>query len=245
VRPRRIQKVLVVAAIPLFMLFSTFSRPDSELDRTTETGEVNYSSGGGLASMYSPLDTWVELTTRQPEELERTNASDIGPRWGSTFFTTLALPVPRSMWENKPLGFGAELTRILRPTLLASGGTAPEHSMAGLINSEFYVNFGLLGMIPLSLGVGWFLAKLDKAHLRATRSGLQNVDDWWRATIVMCLVSSLGDLLWVGTFTFFSRGGLAALTAWIIWKMTTRVAKVAPATSRLRDPVPSELADSP
>jgi hypothetical protein len=245
VRPRRGQKVLAVAAIPLFLLFATFSRQESDLQRITPTGEINYSAGGGLASMYSPLDTWVELTTQDPDTLARTNASDIGPRWGSTFLTTLALPVPRALWDDKPLGFGAELTRILRPTLLASGGTAPEHSMAGLINSEFYVNFGVLGMVPLSLLVGWFLAKVDKAHLKVTRTNLLTVDDWWRATIVMCLVASLGDLLWVGTFTFFSRGGLAAILAWVIWKMTTRAPQPLPASVVARNQASAELVDTP
>jgi hypothetical protein len=102
--------------------------------------------------------------------------------------------------------------------------------MAALINGEFFVNFGLVGLAMLPLALGWFLAVLDRAHLRLARSGLRTVDDWWRATILVCMVASLGDLFWVGSFTFMARGGMAALMAWIVWRLTTRL--------RLNDPPP-------
>jgi hypothetical protein len=221
IRPRPIQKVLVVLAIPLFLLYSGVDRLNEDNRKVGESRDV-IASGDGLESMYSPLDTWTELASISDDELRRTGAADIGPRWGTTFLTTAALPVPRSVWQDKPKGFGAELTEILRPTLLREKRIAEEHSMAGLVNGEFFVNFGLYGLLVLPFAIGWFLAKLDQAHLRLTRTGLRNADDWWKATILVCLVSSLGDLFWVGTFTFLARGGMAALIAFVLWRFTTR-----------------------
>ena len=80
----------------------------------------------------------------------------------------------------------------------------------------------------LPFALGWFLAVLDRAHLRLARSGLQTPDHWWRATILVCLVASLGDLFWVGTFTFVARGGMAAIMAWIVWRLTTRLRRADP-----------------
>lgn len=228
VRPRRIQKVAVVLAIPVFLIFSGLNRVDKDGGREVSSKSV-LTSGEGLSSMYGPLDTWTELATVTPEELEHTRAGPIGPRFGQTFLNTLFLPIPRSVWEDKPLGFGAELTRILRPTLLREQRISPEHSMAALINGEFFVNFGVVGLVLLPLAMGFFLAVLDRAHLRLARSGLRTSDDWWRATIVVCLVTSLGDLFWVGSFTFMARGGMAAIVAWIVWRFSTRRQRAVPA----------------
>lgn len=221
VRPRRMQKVAVVLAIPLFLIYSGLNRLEKDGNRDTSSKSV-LSSGEGLSSMYGPLDTWTELATVSRDHLEHTKAGPIGPRYGQTFLNTLYLPIPRSMWEHKPIGFGAELTRILRPTLLREKRISPEHSMAALINGEFYVNFGLAGMVLLPFVMGWFLALLDRAHLRLALTGLRSADDWWRATILVCMVTSLGDLFWVGSFTFMARGGMAAIMAWIAWRLSTR-----------------------
>lgn len=225
VRPRRIQKVAVVLAIPVFLIFSGLNRVDKDGGRQV-SGRSVLASGEGLSSMYGPLDTWTELVTIDQVRLEHTRAGPIGPRYGQTFLNTLFLPIPRSVWEHKPLGFGAELTRILRPSLLREKRISEEHSMAALITGEFYVNFGLFGLVLLPLVMGAFLAVLDRAHLRLARSGLRTSDDWWRATILVCLVTSLGDLFWVGSFTFMARGGMAAIMAWIVWRFSTRRKRV-------------------
>lgn len=220
VRPRRIQKIAVVCAIPVFLIFSGLNRLEHN---GQDAGSRNIlSSGDGLESMYGPLDTWTELVTLDPDQQARDGAASAGPRWGATFLNTFLIPVPRSYWSNKPKGFGAELTRILRAKLLREERISPEHSMAALIHGEFYVNFGIPGLFLLPLVVGWFLSVLDRARWRLARSGLAGVDDWWKATILACLVGSLGDLFWVGTFTFVARGGMAALVAWVMWRFTTR-----------------------
>ncbi len=221
VRPRRLQKVMVVLAIPAFLVFSGLNRLEKDGDRNAESKSV-LSSGEGLESMYAPLDTWAELVLIDPDVQKSIRGEAVGPRYGKTFLNTLTLPIPRSWWEKKPKGFGAELTEVLRPVLLREERISKEHSMAALIQGEFYVNFGLRGLALLPFVLGAFLAVLDRAHARLAAAGLRRPDDWWRATILVCLVASLGDLCWVGTFTFFARGGLAAIVAWGVWRFSTR-----------------------
>ena len=157
VRPRRAQKIAVVLAIPLFLIFSGLNRLEKDGQRNSGSSGV-LTSGDGLSSMYGPLDTWTELVQLTPEEQTHSRSASVGPRYGKTFLNTLLLPIPRSMWEDKPKGFGAELTEILRAKLLREDRIAPEHSMAALINGEFYVNFGIPGLVLLPFAVGWFLA---------------------------------------------------------------------------------------
>ena len=225
VRPRRVQKIAVVLAIPLFLIFAGLNRLEKDGARNSGSSGV-LTSGDGLSSMYGPLDTWTELVQVTPEEQAHIRGRSAGPRYGQTFVNSILLPIPRTLWEDKPKGFGAELTEILRPQLLREERIAPEHSMAALINGEFYVNFGLPGLVLLPFVVGWFLAVLDRLHARVSAKGLQTVDDWYHATILVCLVSSLGDLFWVGTFTFVSRAGLSALAAWVVYRLTTRRGRV-------------------
>ena len=38
--------------------------------------------------------------------------------------------------------------------------------------------------------------------------------------VLVCLVTSLGDLFWAGTFTYYTRGGMAAIVAWVVGKIS-------------------------
>lgn len=216
VRPRRLQKIVVVLAIPVFLIYAGANRLEKD---QRDTSSSVLSSGDGLESMYGPLDTWAELATVDATRQRDIGAPAVGPRYGKTFLNTLYLPIPRGLWETKPKGFGAQLTEILRPVLLRENRIAENHSMAALLHGEWYVNFGLVGLGILPLALGWFMAVLDRAHARLAAGGLVDSDDWWRAAILACLVGSLGDLFWVGSFTFVARGGLAALVAWAVWRL--------------------------
>lgn len=218
VHPRRIQKIAAILAIPVFLLYAGWDR----LDRRSGADGVSSSSivadGRGLGSLYSPLRTFGEvIEPKSPEAMAR-----LGPRHGETFYNTLVLPVPRSLWESKPEGFGRELVGALEIR-----GVSQNHSVAALLHGEWYANFGYPGLAMMLPVVGWFLALLDRSHSRVIGSGMATSRDWWRAVILLCLVTSLADLFWVGTFTFYARGGLAALVALIMARMSQRRIRVA------------------
>lgn len=200
--PSRLQKVLVILCIPLFLWAAGQSRVElGGTGKDTSASSV-VSDGTGLGSVYSPLETFGQLIgPLTPDQREA-----FGPRYGGTFVNTLLLPIPRSAWEDKPKGFGAELTEVLEPELVSA-----QHSMAALTQGEWYANFGYGGLLLMVPVTGWVLALLDRKHARMARSGMDRPRFWWSAAVLACIVSSLGELYWVGTFTMFARGGLAAV----------------------------------
>lgn len=210
IRPRPWHKTLVLLGIPLFLILSGLNRQEFLAD---EFGVENNSSissvigdGEGLASVYEPLSLFgtVTATSKHPGGV-------MEPRYGATFVNTLLMPIPRSSWEGKPKGFGAELTEYLRPHQVSKG-----QSLAALLHTEFYANFGWPGVAALPLVMGWVLAWLDRVHARVAKARLSTNNDWWKAATLLCVVASLGDLLWVGTFTFFTRGGMAAVVLLLV-----------------------------
>ena len=64
-------------------------------------------------------------------------------------------------------------------------------------------------------------------------SDFSNPADWYTAVTLLCIMSSIGEIYWVGTFTFFNRGGLAACFAWGLARLSIRRGATAP-TARNR-----------
>lgn len=205
--PSRLQKVLLILSIPVFLWGAGLSRITlGETGKDTSASSV-VSAGAGLGSVYSPLDTWGELIgPLTPEQREQ-----FGPRWGATFVNTALLPVPRVLWEDKPKGFGAELTEVLEPELVSA-----EHSEAALVQGEWYANFGYAGLALMVPVIGVALAYLDRWHARLVGSRMRLPRSWWSVAVLACIVSSLGELYWVGSFTMFARGGLAAVVVGVV-----------------------------
>lgn len=208
VRPHPIQKVVLILSIPVFLFFAGQSRLGG--DDGSSTSSV-VADGNGLGSVYSPLETWADVIKPKPVDKQQL----MGPRYGETFFNTLVLPVPRGLWPDKPDGFGRELVDSLEVK-----GVSEEHSAAGLIQSEWYANFGYWGLIWMAPVIGVLLAVLDRLHARLAASRLRTPSQWWAAIAMMCCVASLADLFWVGSFTWFSRGGLAALVAALLARLS-------------------------
>jgi len=210
--PSRLHKLVVVLSIPLFLIFSGQNRSETTGGSGSSAGST-LSSGDGLASVYSPLETFGRmLGPLEPEVRDQ-----LGPRWGGTFVNSFVMPVPRSMWPDKPDGFGFELTLVFEPKSAKIG-----HSMAALLQGEFYANFWFFGLPILVLVMGPFLTFLDRWHARLAWSRFERDRDFYSLAVLVCVVSSLGELCWVGTFTAYARGGLAAVSVAIVSAMANR-----------------------
>ena len=222
-KPHAIHKVIVAVGLPVFLAFAGVNR----IERRGAINEAPVidvvSSGSGLASLYEPLDTFGRIIEHQSQGL----SPPLGPRWGGTFFNTLILPVPRDLWATKPVGFGAELTPVLQPELAGKN-----HSMAALSHGEWFANFGWVGLLLMVVVLGWFLAVLDQRHARLAVEGLNSSGRWWSAAALLCLVSSLADLFWVGSFTFFARGGLAAIVVLLVGRLASGPVRMRAAPER-------------
>lgn len=148
----------------------------------------------GPGSMVSPLETFARLLS---PDLHFENAN------GSTFWSTIVVFVPRSIWPSKPIGLGAELTRLLEPTLIDSG-----HSMAALAVGEWYFNWGWLGLVAMVIGIGVAVRLLDIMAIRILGQDATGHRTIFGVAAIATAIGGLGDLVWVGSFTYGSRTGL-------------------------------------
>jgi hypothetical protein len=200
-RPRRQLKVLVLLVLPVFLLLAVdrFGLGTASGDRTAALR----SGGGSLASVYDPADVFAEIVEL---DIQHPTANPFGRRYGGTFLASGLAWVPRAFWAEKPVLFGLDLTAGLRPEALPWG-----HSMAGLIHSEWYVNFGFAGIAVMPFVLALFLARLDRRWTRAGAAADYAHGDPLMFAARLCVISSVADLFWVGSSLFVARGVLAAV----------------------------------
>lgn len=153
----------------------------------------------GLESVVWPLERFAQL-------ISLANEGKLDYGLGSTFYTTAVLFVPRQVWPDKPIGFGAELTLIFRPEVAALG-----HSEAALMHGEWVFNFGIAGLILLLPIVAWFVNWIDRGLVASQRIAIDTRRQFLRRVAMILAAAGLLDLVWGGTFLYMSRTGLRML----------------------------------
>lgn len=205
--PNRRFKALTLIGAPLGVAYLAQTRVNLAAQLN---GDVD--ANAGLGSVVSPLQTFGRLID--------------APGWefghGETFWATMTVFVPRSLWPDKPLGFGAELTRILEPQLAKAN-----HTMAGLDLSEWWFNFGFGGIVLMVLVVGFAVRCVDAALRRLWSSPLRSRGSGLRIAALSLTIGGLADFVWVGLFTYMTRGGLrliavAVLAVVFVWLLGRR-----------------------
>lgn len=148
-------------------------------------------SNDGLGSVVSPMQTFGRLVSEAPEYA-----------YGHTFLSTAVIYVPRSIWPDKPVGFGRELAYkyASRWALLNT-----PVSYAALWQGEWYWNFGWVGVALSAVALGWFVRFLDRHLAKALRGNRGNVRQVLWAVLWTTLAVSVPDLYWTGTFAFAQR----------------------------------------
>lgn len=150
---RSLQRRLVIMALPCALLFYWFSaamvagRNEGRLDFSTKPDYVGH-------EMFRELLFIVDqVPSAHPHA------------YGRTLLVEAINPIPRFLWEGKPVGFGVEYARWKGESPLHGGPTLSP----GIIG-EMYVNFGLLGIVFLS-GFGGVLCRAwDRIGPRVTES---------------------------------------------------------------------------
>jgi hypothetical protein len=167
----------------------------------------------GLESMLSPLPSFATL-------LQLHHDGTLPSSYGKTFLVALIFFIPRSIWVDKPIGFGAELVAFISPDLVGTG-----HSSAALLFGEFLYNFGYAGFILMIPALGLALRHADEALARRASTALDTrfaVVQYASYLVVCCGVV---DLIWMGGFNYTARAGsrllvLAAVFLVFAWKDT-------------------------
>jgi hypothetical protein len=203
--PNRLVKVAVLlATVPVLIVFSDVGQSRIEYSLSPTVPETT-----GLESVVRPVQNLGRL-------LELESEARLQHQAGATFVASATGLVPRSLWPDKPIGLGALLVSILAPQFMGTN-----LSLAALYQAEWLMNFGYLGlmfMIPL---LGWLVSALDR---RVWRAFSQNPS---RRTAILGIlagtiaIAGLGDLVWVGSFTYATRAGarlfILACIATIVW----------------------------
>jgi hypothetical protein len=175
------------------------------------------SASEGIGSIVGPLGSFAKIIQAMWEGW-------LHPSYGSSFFATAVIWVPRWIWSDKPAGFGQEMARVTAPGMLAA---VPSYSDASTLGGELVWNAGLFFWVVLAIAIGFALSALDAAVHRLNNQGFpgQDFQSMIKRAIVVILAASVIHLTWGGTFIFASRvlGPVAILlAAWAIITMLRR-----------------------
>jgi hypothetical protein len=181
----RLLKSLVLIAAPPALLYAGYIRSKAP----TSSAEAQ----NGFDSIVTPLSFFGKL-------IDLNTSGQLRLGHGSTFVATAVAAVPRSLWANKPIGFGAVLTQIFVPTLESA-----HESLAGLAAGEWYFDFGIVGIIVMVIALGAFVALIDRKFLVNLGRPLDAKGPIIGRLCLVVLVVGFPDLYWVGTFTYVAR----------------------------------------
>jgi oligosaccharide repeat unit polymerase len=75
---------------------------------------------------------------------------DFDKAYGKTYLASLAVPIPRAWWPDKPLGGGPFLVNTIFPGRYSVGNTGQTSFTTGLA-AEALLNFGFIGLLLISI----------------------------------------------------------------------------------------------
>jgi len=132
--------------------------------------------------------------------------------FGKTLLATLLIFVPRSVWPDKPVGFGAELGDFFRPDLIGTG-----FSEAALFTGEWVFNLGVAGIVIMVPFTAWAIGWADHWQHRSQARQVRTRHDLFVRASTVLISAGVLDLFWGGTFLFAARGGQRLVILLIIY----------------------------
>lgn len=188
-------KIACLFAMPLGLMALALDRSES----VAALGQEET----GFESVVAPL-----LTFGRVLELHESGNMDLA--MGSTFWAAAVVMIPRALWPDKPIGLGAELTKIFRPDLVHVG-----HTEAILLPGEFFFNFSWIGLALAVPTIGIAIRILDRLlYKTALPMSLQGA---FALIAVALLTGGVLDLVWTGTATFTGRAGPRLLILLLVY----------------------------
>ena len=112
----------------------------------------------------SPLDELVK-SFDHTEYLYKITTLDYSPVYGKTYVAAIAIPIPRALWPQKPVGGGPLLKNTLDPGSYSLGKNENNSSLTTGIFLEAYLNFGFAGcfIVPFLYGALFAFLLNEKA----------------------------------------------------------------------------------
>jgi hypothetical protein len=190
---RRWIKFAILAAIAPTMVLMASLR----VSLVEELNPYGDNSNAGLGSVAAPIYTGASA-------LEIANSGLVQSGMGHTYWASAVAAIPRILWPEKPIGWGAEITPYTKPELI---GTIHSEAATGFV--EPYWNFGLPGIFLAIPILGAAIRGIDLVLLHSYRRP-PSVATLLMGSCGILLASSLPDLIWGGSFSYMVRGGFRA-----------------------------------
>lgn len=120
----------------------------------TFLGEVRTNRGFKEDGISRSVLDEVVASFSHTEFLFKLTTMDIEPVYGKTYLSALAIPVPRALWNEKPVGGGPLLKNTLEPGSYSLKKQENNSSLTTGIFMEAYLNFGFIGafLVPFIYG---------------------------------------------------------------------------------------------
>lgn len=159
----------------------------------------------GLESVVSPFARFAQL-------IELAQNGDLPLAFGKTLAATAVIFIPRSIWPEKPVGFGAVLGDFFRPDLIGTG-----YSEAALFAGEWVFSIGLAGLLVMLPVTAWLISKAQGWQHASHSQSARTRHDLFARVATIIIAAGILDLFWGGTFLFAARGGQRLLILGIIY----------------------------
>lgn len=207
-RNRVLKWAMVISTIPGLIYMS-----NSRLQYLDELRGTSAAQDEGIGSVIIPFISLGKIW-------DRMTGGQIAPSGGESFFATLTLWIPKAVWPDKPVGFGAEIIPVVAPHLVGVPGYSDSATILGELLWGFGPFFALVGVLGLILIIRSADSWLEKQRMAA----VSGVDRVMRDMLSVVLIAGLLNLVWGGTFTFASRAlpQLALIVG--IWLLARMVA---------------------
>lgn len=177
-----------ISMLIIFIIFSMlFVFPNSDMFRYGTEAKFNISSFNDVVH-HGDYDSFQQVMNT------KNYTEQFGYRHGQQLVTTFLFWAPRSIWSEKSYGTGM---------VVAEGMGYSYTNLSAPLWAEFYIDFGMLGILLFFLVYGWISGKLQISYLNST---LDNKITLWTILVPVVAAYQLfllrGQLL--STFPFLA-----------------------------------------
>ena len=157
------RRTVVIGLISLVLLFQVLSTL-----RTTGRSDTEFALEGPVATADVLVFNRSFFDLSKNLHVIRATGSELELKYGATFTAAIIAPIPRSLWQGKPIiSVGPEIGRSVYD--LPVTGVPP-----GLFGEAFW-NFKIAGLLGVAVPFGWLCGRVDSIRPRELSAFAQSV----------------------------------------------------------------------
>jgi oligosaccharide repeat unit polymerase len=149
--PGKLIVISIIALSGIFVISESVISARYSLQKISASSAIGRSSSVERALTGLTFIDHIALSVRYSD--------DIGHDFGQSYLAAAGTPIPRQLWQDKPLMLSTRMQAYRFGT--STGGVPP-----GIIG-EAYIAFGFVGVISAAAAFGWLLSLVDRRIDRA------------------------------------------------------------------------------